>query len=100
MVLSGAVLAELRFGGGETTIPGAGVRPRRDRGGDTIGSPSISTMKVSPSTVTWTGDWVNSPTSTWNQLSPTLIRSVVTANPDSPWFGKEAAPGARIYAMD
>ena len=84
MMLSGALPAEPRVGRGGTTIPGVWVRPRRGRTGGWAGRPSTSTKKVSPSTVTWTRDWVSSPTSTVYQLSPTLIRSVVNANPCSP----------------
>ena len=100
MMLSEAELAELRVGEGGTTIPVVWVLPLRGRDGEEVGRPSISTRKVSPSTVTGTGDWASSPTWTWYQLSPTLIRKVVTANPDSPGFGKEVAHGARKCATD
>ena len=99
MTLSGVGLEEPRVGG-ETTTPEGRVRPWRGREGEVIGGSSISTRKVSPSTVTWTGEWVSSPTSTSYQLSLTLIRRLVTANPGSLGFGKEAAPGARIRATD
>ena len=100
IMLSEAEAEEPRVGGGGTIMPGVCVRPRRVRGAGAVGRPSTSTKKVSPSTVTWTGDWVSSPTSTSYQLSPTLIRRVVTANPCSPMFGKEVVPGARRRARD
>ena len=98
MTLSGPLPAEPRVGGGGTTMPGVCVRPRRGRAGGWAGKPSTSTKNVSPSTVTWTGDWVSSPTSTLYQLSPTLIRSVVTANPYSPKSERGAARGVHRRA--
>ena len=88
--------------GGGATILADWVRPRRGRAEGWLGRPSTSTStrKVSPSTVTSTGDRVSSPISTLYQLSPTLIRSVVTANSGSPLTGKEVAPGARKRARD
>ena len=89
-----------RAEGGGATILVDWVRPRRGRAAVWLGRPSTSTRKVSPSTVTSTGDWVSSPISTLYQLSPTLIRSVVTANSGSPLTGKGVALGARKRARD
>ena len=97
MMLSELAPEGPRAEGGGATILADWVRPRRGRAG---GRPSTSTRKVSPSTVTSTGDWVSSPISTLYQLSPTLIRSVVTANSGSPLNGKGVALGARKRARD
>ncbi len=98
IMLSGPLPAEPRVGGGGTTMPGVWVRPRRGRLADRADKPSTSTKKVSPSTVTWTGEWVSSPTSTLYQFSPTLIRNLVTANPCSPVSERGAAPAAHTHA--
>ena len=50
--------------------------------------------------VTSTGEWVSSPTWTLYQLSPTLIRSVVTANPCSLVSERGAARGGLKHAKN
>jgi len=100
MMLSELLPEALRAEGGGAMIPADWVRPRRGRAGGWLRRPSTSTRKVSPSTVTSTGDWVSSLISTLYQLSPTLIRSVVTANSGSPLTGIGVAPGARKRARD